>query len=298
MYNSAELLYSMYNATWSYSRANNSEWRYNYASSKYNAKDYTWALRIFVKEADSNHVNDELQFRTYHNVWNTFFRIYEWKKEKDEKIDLLQKAKDSYTDALGVRIDKETQKNLEYVEYLLEELQENSKSEWWDSTDIDSQQMQEKQSNETSKSEKSEEGAKKEEDEKWETTWEKQEEWAKEKWENMKAWWTEDWDSDKEGEWWNSWEQEEISDMSKDWDEVAKQTNDPWNTPNWLSEETRKLLDEHSKQLEQEQWDIWKYYNKNYSENNDPLEEFSNFFSWDPFFDNSAINWNSSEKDW
>lgn len=64
-----------------------------------------------------------------------------------------------------------------------------------------------------------------------------------------------------------------------------------------LSEQTKKSLEEISKKLQEQQAELWNFYNKRFSESNDPFEQFDELFD-NPFFDNSLLEKDDDKKDW
>lgn len=243
------------NYSWEYSRSNSLEWKYNAATLEYIKWKYNISLNNLLKIEDWEKA--ELNFRKYHNLWNS---IYEISKEKNDlKEWLLEKSIENYEKALLIKFDEYTQKNLEFVKAELEKLKE------------------EKKKNEEKNSEDSEsEGNENEKDSEWKEEWENnKEEWSKDSKDEL---------DNKEGE--------------KKWEEKTSENNTWEEKSSWkeLSEESKKIIDEKIKQLQEEQWDISKLYNKKYQENNNPFDKYDAFFE-NSIFDNSALD-KEEKKDW
>lgn len=117
---------------------------YNQANSYYKNWDFDLALEKYLWLLNEN--NDiELSFKTFHNIWNTYFRI--WEKNNLEKEKLLLSII-NYEKALEIKEDFETRFNLEFVLEKLQDLIEETSSQ--DSNFEDTEHEQENLSQDSS----------------------------------------------------------------------------------------------------------------------------------------------------
>ena len=251
-----------------YEVAWNKEWIYNKANALYKQKKYTES----IKEYMSLVTNDEniYDFRLNHNIANNYYRLWELEKDSSKKIQNWEKSIEYYRNALNIKYDEETKKNMEFV---LKKIEEEKKKE------------QEKD--------------KKKDDENKTGSWSEDKSWKSEQ--NKTGSWSEDkswkWEQNKTGSWGEdkSWKQQ-----SKDSSNQGKEKqweNLSWSKPekNNLSKEQSKALQEYQESLKQEQKNNSNSFNKVYQGNNpgDPFNVFN-----DPFFDNDLLNWWNNKKDW
>ena len=268
-----------------FEKAWNIEWFYNKANALYKQKKYIEAIKEY-KSILWDEKND-LNFRINHNIANTFYRIWEEEKDSTKKIKNWEESIKYYTDALNIKYDEETKKNLEFV---LEKIKKQKEEE---------------------KNKDNKEDNKKD--------WDKQQDWKEQNWDkknnwDKKEWWEKKWDkSDKQQEkWWESWKDwEEKKDWEKSDQENAWESWEDWKQweqnqqwegsqnnkdEEWLSQEQQQAIKQYEEQLKKEQEQNADSFNKVYEENNsnDPFDSFFN----DPFFNNNLLNWGSEEKDW
>jgi len=223
--------------------------------------------------------NREWKYNTLLEQWNM---SYSWSTHSwsnlEQKISLLQNSISSYSGALALVENPYTQKNMEFVTEKLRVLQEQQKKDWetkkWKDTEWKKWEKKQwweswKQEQNTSKS--SPKGEERTQEKKWEE-WEK-----KQWWENWKYW--------EQKKQWNKWKEWETWENWKSWEKK------------WLSEKTKKILEQKAKDLQQQQSEIWKFYNKNYKEkNNSPFDNFADIFGRSAF-DNWLLD-DNQEKDW
>ncbi len=160
---------------------------YNKANVAYKLWNYQWALDIYKILEDI-----ENDFKIWHNMWNSYYKVWDEISDLNLKIDNWEKSLESYENALSVNYDEETKKNFDFVKEKLEKLKEEnwmSEEKKWDKS---WEKSWEKKDGE--KAWKWEE----KQDENWGESWEKWEEKSWEKW-----------------EWAQSWEQEEKSSFSE-----------------------------------------------------------------------------------
>lgn len=312
-----------YNYSWNYSQANNLEASYNLADQNYSRLAYSWALNTLSWGLNSS--NKELQFRSYFLLWNIIYKTYQspsmwvftvWKTKQETEKELekiseliinsslswdtfaikkltLEKSIEAYISALQIKPDEETQKNLEFVQEKLRliEAEEKLRQQKENNQDEDQEGEWEQQEGQES------DGKKWEDSKEWEgKSVEENEEWG----EKNQEW--EDWDQQGEEEDWEGWKQwdEGSWEWGTQWENSQKSewdTDDEAPLEDFLTEETRDALEKEAEKLSEQQWEIWKYYNKKYDWRNSPLQDFQDIFGWDAFYDNSSLWW-QEEKDW
>lgn len=89
----------------------------------YKLWEYEKALELYLQ---TDCKNEEKCFILYHNIWNTYYKLWELKEEKLKKITLWQKSLSFYLKALSIKKDDQTKKNYDFV---LEKLQKLVKDE-------------------------------------------------------------------------------------------------------------------------------------------------------------------------
>lgn len=126
--------------------------KYNLWVGKYSIWQFEDAQEIFEELLDIN-TSEALQFKVYHNLWNTFFQMWMKYFPNEQAIPLFQKSIDMYHQALQMQQDPETLANKQYVEKLLQLLQDSQKQQ---SSSPQSPTEEQKWEEEKSKSEKNE----------------------------------------------------------------------------------------------------------------------------------------------
>jgi len=106
-----------------FSLANDNFWKYNEWNISYVNKDFSWAINNY--ESILNIKKTDLLFDANHNLWNSYYRIWE-KLEWDNQKNYYEKSINYYSWALNIKEDKETRANLEFV---LNKLKEQEKNE-------------------------------------------------------------------------------------------------------------------------------------------------------------------------
>ena len=217
------------NFTWAlddFEKVDSLEGNYNKLNSNYRLEDYN---NILENLEDCNEAKD--CFLYYHNLWNTYFRLYEQSSSESSskregvvtsEEDLLKSSISSYLSALKIRYDEETEKNLEYVKYVLDDLK---------------REEEEKQEQEENTSEEGNQG-----DEK-----------TVENWEENKDWWEENSIDSEESstenineEW---WEYKQLSESEKNTLEQYSKALEEWQKEFWkyynkVYSESRNPVDE------------------------------------------------------
>jgi len=177
--------------------------------------------------------------------------------KSENKINLLEKSIENYEKALLIKFDEQVQKNLEFVTEKLRIAKLEEEKK--------KQEEQNKLQNEI-----------RQEDKQWQSNNNKEENWQK--------------TNDKQ-EWkWQNESGQNVQQNDKKWETWKWQDE-------WLSEETKKILEQRVQELKNQQGDIWEFYNKVYKENIDPFNQFDEFFN-NPFFDNSLLEKKDEKKDW
>ena len=249
---------------------------WNYYNNKwielYNNLNYSWAL-IQHEKALSSLENEDILY----NIWNDYFKYWEWIENTKVKIDNYIKSLDSYSWSLNIKYDEKTKENYDYVLNKLNELKIEQEEENNDEENKDWKDEEEKGENE----EKNNKEWKDEEENNNSKENNKTKENIDEENENLEENWTLSWSE-------NTWSWAELH-----WDDK--------NIEEWLKqpEFTQKQLQEIEKYLEKLKNDEVKnqqYFNKSNDSQNDPNDFFNNFFENDPFFDKIIDRW--WEKDW
>lgn len=228
-----------------FDKLDNLEWVYNKANSNYKLWTYSWALNLYES------INCEEKSKCFfikNNLWNTYFRLSQEEKLIEKQKEFLELSILNYKEALKIKYDKKTEKNLEFVLDILDNLkqEENNKSD--------------------EKSKENKEG-------------------------DSDSWEDDNWENKDETSWENTWE------GASDWDDSNTEPSSiNWN--NWLTQEQLDAIDKYEKTLEQDQKNVWNYYNKVYEEQNNIDSSFEAFFWNNPFFDNSVLDENNNKKDW
>ena len=169
-----------YNSFWNYINTTNLVWKYNIWTSNYIDANYENSINSFSGVLDSN--NKELNFRILYNFANSYYKFWE-DKELNQKIELFTKSVENYREALNIKFDEQTQKNLEFVLEKLritklekeKEKQENQEEDW--------------EKNDDNWEDKKDEG---EDKSSGENGWEKSDELG-EKWEDQEWWDNNEW---------------------------------------------------------------------------------------------------------
>lgn len=89
----------------------------------YKLWEYKKALELY-SQVDCK--NLENCFILYYNIWNTYYKLWDFEEEKLKKISLWQSSLSFYSKALNLKDDLETKKNYDFV---LEKLRELMKKE-------------------------------------------------------------------------------------------------------------------------------------------------------------------------
>ena len=180
-----------YNSFWEYTKTNNVIWEYNLWTESYINSNYENSINSFSGVLD-NHLaplsggSNEVFFRNYYNLWNSYFRLWE-DKSLDLKIELFTKSVENYRESLNIKFDEQTQKNLEFV---LEKLRIAKLEQEKEKQEKQEEGWEENEDNWDDK--KGEEKNEWWEENKWEKEWEKSDEWTEE-WEKQEWWDSEQW---------------------------------------------------------------------------------------------------------
>jgi len=296
-----ENLYDVKAYSWSilkFEKSWNIDWVYYKANSLYKQKKYGEGIKEYKSILSAK--NNELNFRLNHNIWNSFYRIWQSNKDTEIKIKNWQESVNFYTDALNIKYDEKTKQNLEFV---LKKIKETKSKE----QNKDSKENKDKSKNSSSQNNQ-------------ENTWS----WVSQKNSSSETWsWKTDNKSNQEKTWswtnqknslskfwsWNtdktSWQKDDENKLNKSWSWVSKKDNSSktwsWTSQknSWedkLSEEQNKALKQYEKALSEEQKNNADSFNKVYKENK-TNDAFDNFFN-DPFFNNDLLNNTNEKKDW
>jgi Ca-activated chloride channel family protein len=234
--------------------------KYNIADTYYKQWDFQNALTFYnyaLSETQNCDKETDFCFLNYHNLWNTYYRLWEKNNDLEQKKSLRNQAITNYEKALKIKYDKETKENLEFVQRKIEELDQQEK---------DKQNQQNNSGSNNSK-------------QKW--SWDNQQS-------QNGSWWDQ-----KNWSWSNVQTNNHSSQENWSWN---RQNQNTWNnnsntnnSENNLSKDQTQKLQEYMQYLQQEELKNQWNFNKK-TQNSDQQDIFSQFFWSDPFFDNSALN--------
>lgn len=257
-------------------------WNYDYANSLYKQKNYEEALKEYLSIL--NEEKSKTNFKISHNVWNTYYRL--WEINKKDRLQLWERSVKYYQKALDIRYDEETKQNLEFVLKKLEE-EKNKNNQNEDNKNNENQNWDNSEQNKNNNEENNEQ------------SWSWSEDKNSENWENNK------------NQDWNKWEKDENqqwSEQNNSWDEknTSENKNSSWKSvsdskQNSLSESEQAEIQKYEQYLKDAQKQNSDYFNKVYNQNNNN-DIFNSFFNDDifndPFFNNDLLNQDNNEKDW
>lgn len=92
-------------------------WNLNYKSHNYN-------LAIKNYESILNTTSKSLLFKVNHNLWNSYFRM--WEIDSENSLDYFNTSASFYNDALKIYFNEETKNNFEFVLEKIKELEKKS----------------------------------------------------------------------------------------------------------------------------------------------------------------------------
>lgn len=260
-----------------YLKSNSKESILNRANTLYKEKKYLESnekyLSIFTPE------KNEFYFKLNHNIGNNYYKLSLDNKEKEKEY--LEQSVTYYTNALDIRYDEETKKNLEFVMNKLKEIKEKQEKE----------QKKEQNSDQTGSGTQSNQntgtGSNSENSQSWSGA-------------------TNENTNQNTG---SGNTQTQTGSISKEENKTgsgseksqsgstaspSNKTEEKWNSP-----EIEKQLKAYEEQLKEEQKqnqsEVWKVYQPQNSQ--DPFSQFDNFFNT-PSFDNSLLNNTDNKKDW
>jgi len=272
---------NLYNKKWYneavkyFEKSHSIEGIYNKGNALYKQKVYSWALKEYKSILWKEKTN--INFKLNYNIWNSFYRVWEWEKDSNLKIKNWEEAIKYYRDTLNIKYDNEAKKNLEFVLLKLkkekQKQQEKNKKKGKNKADKKNQNNQEKSSKEWDKKSKQDSN--------------KDSKKAGKK--SLK-------DTKKDGKWDKSTKKDsKQAQNSKKWDNSWKSSDKKWSIRQ-LSKEQKSKIDAYQKALKNEQKNNSNAFNKVYQENNNN-DPFWNFFN-DPFFNNDLLNQWSQKRDW
>lgn len=284
--NSFDILWFFYNSKWNseytkwnfqiaysnYKIANNLQndiiLKYNIANTYYKQNDFQKALTFYNYALSDNKTcekNPDFCFLNYHNIWNTYYRLWEKNNDWEQKKSLRDQAITSYEKALNIKYDQETKENLEFVQKKLEDIKMK---------DLSSQNQQ------------SQNGS-------WDQAWQSWDNQQNQSWSWNQS--TQSWDNSQQQN--GSWDQ---TSKSQSWDNKQSQ-NWSWNQSkdddsSRLNKDQEQKLQDYMQYLKQQELNNQWNFNKKPQDSNPQQDIFSQFFGNNPFFDNWALN-NDGKKD-
>lgn len=268
-------------ATSYYLKSNSKESIFNKANTLYKEKKYLESnekyLSIFTPE------KNEFYFKLNHNIGNNYYKLSLDNKQKEKEY--LEQSVTYYTNALDIRYDEETKKNLEFVMNKLKEIKEKEQKK--------KQEEQKKEQN----SDQSGTGTQSNQNTGSWTNSENSQNWSGTTNENT----NQNTGSGNTQTQRGSVSKEENKTGSGSEKSQSGSTASSSNKPEekWNSPEIEKQLKAYEEQLKEEQKqnqsEVWKVYQPQNSQ--DPFSQFDNFFNT-PSFDNSLLNDADNKKDW
>lgn len=218
-----------------FKKADNDAWNYNLWNIHYVKRDYDSAIKYFEKVWE--YASKDLLFRTNHNLWNAYYRI--WEIDLENNLKYFEMSLKFYEKALNLYYDIETKSNYDFVLDKIKDLENNK--------DNSSKESQEDNSNSQEKNEEksSESDQKNSSSDDWNT----QEN-------NEKN--SQDWDDWKENDGESSEKLQEKQESKLTWEQI-------------------KAIEEYKEMLEKEQNYNSEWFNKIYEwDNMDIFESFFN----------------------
>ena len=280
---------NLYNKKWYneavkyFEKSHSIEGIYNKGNALYKQKLYSWALMQYksILWKEKNNLNFNLNY----NIWNSFYRVWELKKDSNLKIKNREEAIKYYRDSLNIKYDEQAKKNLEFVlDRIKQEKQKQQEKNKKKGQKKDSKKDQNKSGN---KADKKSQNNKEKSSKEWDKNAKKDSSKA-----GKKSWK----DAKKDGNWDKSTQKDsKQAQNAKKWDNSWK-SSDKKSSVRQLSKEQKSKIDAYKKALREEQKNNSNAFNKVYQDtnNNDP---FWNFFN-DPFFNNDLLNQWSQKRDW
>lgn len=193
---------------------------YNQWTTKYKKWNYQDAKTLLSKVATGT-LDDTLKYKALHNLWNTLYQLWNQEQSLEKMKEQYEQSIQAYNDAISIYQDVETQKNKEFVERKLKELEEI-------------QDNQSQTGSGTSEQEKTGSGSAW--DQKWDTLGDSKKSWSDE----------EKWGEQSQSQSWARDEKYKLNDASWIWE---------------LSEKEKKDIENYQKKLEkfqkQNQWSFW-----------------------------------------
>jgi Ca-activated chloride channel family protein len=111
----------------------NFEWKYNIANALYKQGKYRDALKVYNELLKSPIIpfykGDEQFFKIFHNIWNTIYKIWEKENDSKTKVKYWKESIESYTNALEIKFNEETNHNLIFVQNKIKIEKEKIKKE-------------------------------------------------------------------------------------------------------------------------------------------------------------------------
>jgi len=304
---------------------NNKTWDYNKANFYYTMKDYKNALKFYQKAISSG--ENLLNYYIFHNLWNTYYRIWENIKDSTKKtISNWVSATLAYKKAIKIwekiKVNKkdleETKKNLEFVLKKIDELMKSylnkpknqTKKSQKNKNNSNKQQQNNQAQENNQKGNNSQQNNQNQKDNNSITKSNKS--WGSQKQSNKDS------SSEKQEKIWiNQQWKEKNKTNNKNWNQIQKNrqkdSQSQQNNQNQslsknssaLSEQSHhnssidKALEQYEKQLLQQQKQLMQNYWKVYQEK--PQNPFNDpFFDdiQDPFFEDLPFNRENKVKDW
>lgn len=239
-----------------YLKSNSKESTLNRGNTLYKEKKYIESNKKYLSILTPE--KNEFYFKLNHNLWNNFYKLSLNDKQKEKEY--LEQSITYYTNALDIRYDEETKKNLEFVMNKLKEIKEK-------------QNQSEKEQKKEQNSDQSGSGSQSNQNTGSGNTQTQTGSVSKE-----------------ENKTWTGSEKSQSGSTASD----SNKTEEKWNSP-----EIEKQLKAYEEQLKEEQKqnqsEVWKVYQPQNSQ--DPFSQFDNFFNT-PSFDNSLLNDANNKKDW
>lgn len=240
-----------------FSLANDDFWKYNEWNISYVNKDFSWAINNYESILDTKKI--DLLFNTSHNLWNSYYRVWE-KLEWDNQKKFYEKSVNYYSWALNIKDDSETRANLEFV---LNKIKEQEKKE--DKSDENSWSGSENKSSSWSQNNTT-------------SLWSENNETS---WENSSSTWSLSQS--------NSWSANQNETSQNVWDN-SWDSSKSWTSTEALSAEQLKAISDYKEALKKEQDYNSEWFNKVYTWD-------WNWDIFDSFFNNSLLN-QDEKKDW
>jgi tetratricopeptide (TPR) repeat protein len=101
-------------------------WDFDLANALYKEWSFSEALKTYIALLWKE--KTYLNFALNYNIWNTYYRLSEQKKDSKENQWFLEKALSHYNEALKIKSDWQTQKNIDFIKEKMKNIHQESQN--------------------------------------------------------------------------------------------------------------------------------------------------------------------------